>query len=834
MSQDIIQSGGEEQTLEGSSAGGSAKALREEAERQEKTLHGFFAILQHSGLSAETLSGLSKDRDSFALAWLLVQLFLRVNSAVMKRPPGLLLLQNFLEYLLAAKRGGKEAPQLKAFTFAGNRLGREGFKALAEVIESGHASSLLSLDLENTGLDIDTLKIVCDALLRSEKRFLSLETLNLSENPFGQKEMEVLSSVLCNNTLPNLRVLILKNCLSEVETLAGMLQRGDFANLETLDLERRRAIPSLLSKLARALHASSVPRLRYLNLLTEGGSDDYNEGVSDFFRYLKSGAGPRLEHVKIRLGGHISQQDLRAVAAGQYPAIRTLGLCLESASQLKAFMKMLLDGSTRGSFDSLEVVFDASLGESVSANDPLCAMGGVIEGGRLDFLQKLVVYVSRPHPFADMNFSLLAKGKGALLQSFCHSKLPLLSELSLTQCLSDGDLGLLAKGVRKGNLIGLRSLLLGQTPEVLDAAATTFGGVGFEALMHAVIESTEGLPLLEKLEVSGTRAGERVGCLGDALLSGKLPRLSVIGLAGCNLTSESVRLLSGTVRRGAFAGVSSVELNLNREVGWEAWNELMGAIGEGVRPLRKLTKLNVSDTTIREAGGAVVAAFASGNLPVLRRVGRSFCLGEAPWFNLDASGVQSLGDAVRDGKFPRCIEGAVNFGLKGSGIGLDSLIVGIAESRKGLPRCVEQMDLSGGRVGEEALGALSLSVKADGPWGRRLPVRFPGLAYLYLNHCGMNDNILSRWGDVFAAFECPQLKLLHLNENRFTIDGISSFIDILRPGCLPQLTDFSVQNQDVAEGKMEFDNKAAEALIERAISEKKVPASCQPRATTGL
>uniref|UniRef100_A0A0G4I0R1 Uncharacterized protein n=1 Tax=Chromera velia CCMP2878 TaxID=1169474 RepID=A0A0G4I0R1_9ALVE len=119
------------------------------------------------------------------------------------RGRALALLLNFLKRVASGREGKTEAPRLKSFTFAGNPLGSEGIRAVAQGVKEGNAASLRVLDLEVTGLEKEGLETLCEAM---REKSMKVETLNLCGNKIGGvEEMQGLCSVLCVNSLPSFR-----------------------------------------------------------------------------------------------------------------------------------------------------------------------------------------------------------------------------------------------------------------------------------------------------------------------------------------------------------------------------------------------------------------------------------------------------------------------------------------------------------------------------------------------------------------------------------------------------------------------------------------------------
>uniref|UniRef100_A0A0K6S5X8 Uncharacterized protein n=1 Tax=Chromera velia CCMP2878 TaxID=1169474 RepID=A0A0K6S5X8_9ALVE len=310
-----------------------------------------YVVFGHACLTAETLSGLLKERDSFGLAWLCVWLYGRkkahgkvgihlprfldlsgkFNISVKKMfffldclqesaveevkfgsmwvRGGLLpLLVGFLERLKAARMGRKRTPELKSFIFEGNpfgpSFGLDDFQILTKAIRDGMVCSLRKLDLENVRLEKEVLKMFCEAI--KETGLPQIETLNLSNNRLGMEGFDVLcSDVLCVASVPRLRELLLRDCLlggSDVALPASVLGRGDLPNLESLDLQGNGiAGGSGLGDLGEVLRVECVPRLKNLNVMMRerGGWDP--QAVSDFLAALRSDECPALEHLHLRM-----------------------------------------------------------------------------------------------------------------------------------------------------------------------------------------------------------------------------------------------------------------------------------------------------------------------------------------------------------------------------------------------------------------------------------------------------------------------------------------------------------------------------------------------------
>uniref|UniRef100_A0A0G4H9S5 Uncharacterized protein n=1 Tax=Chromera velia CCMP2878 TaxID=1169474 RepID=A0A0G4H9S5_9ALVE len=766
--------------LEDEKQEGDADCLRRERERVQTRENGLFVILQRSGISTQTLSAFAKHRESFGLAWLLVwvykktralgkisvdpvrgidlsgtfglspkKIFLFLNAlpssaeemkldSVAVKGGGLPLFVSFLERLQSARDGGQDAPRLKRFVFAedsckseeapeifpsllgsveslslkGNALSTAVVDAIAQAIRNRNfkASFLRCLDLEKTGLTAQTLARLCEGI--KGKPLLHLEELNLSQNIAG---IWPICSVLRVGALPNLRVLLLRHCgiiSPHILQLAPVLEGGHLPNLETLDLEGNHLYDVSLGLLTQAVCVKALPRLKNLNLMSQVSM---SQRLSDFLEALSpSATRPPLEKVAAHLKVN-SEVILGAIAGGHYDVLRVLRLHISSPRGLSLFLRELsvsfevldLDWGLRSIRHTPSEVGCAEVREALSL------LGEALGGGRLNFLRKLKVGVSMTG-LDEEERGVVTEGRKALFDCFSRARLPALSELSVREGgLVDDDLIRVASAVRVGNLPTLRVL------ELCSEGGARLPGGGVQALMEAVLESKEGLPVLEDLVLGKARVGE--------------------------------------------------------------------------------------------AGGSVVSALVSGKLPSLARLGDEVFLDS---LQLDEEGVAILGEAVRTDKFPN-LSGRFQFSLSMRNISVDSLITGIAESKKGLPPCVTCLNLSGGRLSEEALASL-----ARGVGGGKLS----GLASLNLSECGIDDALLLQLGEVFSVEECRGLRYIDLSRNRISVDGFSAFIDALRPESLPSVYEILLEGQEGFDDDESRQNFSAQigGLMDLAESEGKL------------
>uniref|UniRef100_A0A0G4HZ76 Uncharacterized protein n=1 Tax=Chromera velia CCMP2878 TaxID=1169474 RepID=A0A0G4HZ76_9ALVE len=412
------------------------------------------------------------------------------------------------------------------------------------------APSLLHLDIENTGIDAEGLKVVCRAIKRTKGR-LKLESLNLSENKVGVRtEILTLCEVLRVSYLPCLRSLFLRECEmqdDQLENLSLVIKRGGLPNLEVLDLEGNEGWGGYgLKLIGRVLLRDLVPCLKTLNLFTKRGVRGGAEGSLFLNALMSENAPPSLERVLLNLDFPLDE-DLRAISEARVSAVRTLGLTLKQR-KLVIFLR-----DFRAKFDILDL--DVCLGMGVDAdegtmNEGSKLLGEVLQADRLSCVRTLKLRATRS-VVVDLELGILAEGKRALLRALRVAKLSLLSELSLRQmALSDAEMILLGESVRGSNLVGVRVLDLSLNRE----GDGSFGREGIEGFMRGVVDSEEGLPNLTVLDISYTRASEAGGVVVAALGSGKLPSVESLGrereFVRFTFDEEDLRVLTEVVKEG--------------------------------------------------------------------------------------------------------------------------------------------------------------------------------------------------------------------------------------------------------------------------------------------
>uniref|UniRef100_A0A0G4I8U5 Uncharacterized protein n=1 Tax=Chromera velia CCMP2878 TaxID=1169474 RepID=A0A0G4I8U5_9ALVE len=648
------------------------------------------------------------------------------------------------------------SPYLEFLCLKGCRLGMGGFEALAGLIAEGRIDGVKTLDLQKTGLNKHALKALHEAI---KQRSLKVETLDLSGNKYlcrvegdgsdesddeEEEEEENEDEEKVFNISRMFRHTSLQ-CMREagvgdlsVQRLALALQSGSLLNLEKLDLERHRA-RDVHGPLGPALDKKYVPCLKSLNLMSEmtGTSD----GLDAFLHALSAPGCPPLENVEM-CASTGSLAHLRSLGDGRYKCIRKLHVDIY-VDELPFFLQGI-NGAAESPYIqalSLDLMVDSMIMmEPQESIDAMRGIGEAVRRGRFGCLQRVQLYRHEEDEGE-------AWGEGEVVSAFfevlSQSTFPFFRGLCVRHmAVSDTQMMLLAQAVRAGHLSGLQDLELsegGQRSVVEDdddeeESLQGFGGDGMLALMEAVMERPEGLPCLESLNLSSTRAGEG-------------------GRAGGFLARTTLLYLKG-----------------NDEVLGGTWEEFMQVIAESQGCLRKLETLDLSWTRVEEAGGGVVLALGSGELASLQRL----C---CRLFFLDARGVRRLADAVRGEKFPPGLDkidlkldnhdAPVRFGCARSR--LDPLFVAIAEGRRGLPQSVLGLDLRGGRIGE---GALALLAESRSGGVNKLS----GLNSLDLSDCSIDDGALRRLGEVFSAHTCPNLETLALRNNPVSLEAVSDFL----------------------------------------------------------
>uniref|UniRef100_A0A0G4IG02 Uncharacterized protein n=1 Tax=Chromera velia CCMP2878 TaxID=1169474 RepID=A0A0G4IG02_9ALVE len=891
-------------SLPGENTAGDASVQKEETEMDvnRERDESLCLLFQRVGLTSQILSQLCKERDSFGAAWFSSYLCAKnLNDSLGRRliletpcvidisgtsgisdkkfylfldrlPP------NVEEVVLdgAVVKGEalprfllfleKRPAQLKKFTFAKDSIGPEetprvfpvllpsieslclkdtnlgskGLRPLSECIKGGKASSLLTLKVENVGLNLVGLNTLSCAIKENPQQ---IETLSLSENTcLADGGVRVLCPVLSAACLPRLRVLLLRSCgmnAFDLEAIAQVLGKGDLPLVEIVDLGGNlggegRGGRGFLGSFGKALRASAVPSLKHLNLVTEECPASAAE-VEVFLKALDSAEMPPLEKVEILLH-NLRIEQARALWGGKYPSIRTLCLRLggdTDSEVLLGFLSELVKAKEKPQFE----IFDL---ESGVDGKVLMLMGEAFRAGRFGFVRKLKLVGPRSGPGPNSGEVELSGGYVGLSSALSVTTLPHLSELILKKVNTSGKeiVGFVGEAVKGGHVPGLRVFEVSGLRDAegegggVDSEGEggsvesegEGGGVDSEGEGGSVESEGEGGSVESEGEGGGVESegkgggvdGEEEGgsvdgdgtCL-ESLMKGfiegadvpPLERLSLsfdgiaagVGWVGSAFTAGKLGKLSFLSLRGEGLTVEAVarlaeaarggwlvnltHLCLPRSQGGFMWGELMRAIGGSDEGLPNLKHLSGYDITV---------ALALRKLPALEKLGSE---SSEVWVNEE--GLNSLAEGVRRGELPSRLE-KLNIRLLGGAeaINVDPLIAAIAESEKGLPPCVRRLNLRQGRVGEEVLAALAASEGGG---------KLPDLEELLLDDADLDDGRLQRLAEVFNVHECPKLAKLDLRYNRISIEGVSAFLKTLLPTSPPNLCVLLLDSQDGVE-----------------------------------
>uniref|UniRef100_A0A0G4IE37 Uncharacterized protein n=1 Tax=Chromera velia CCMP2878 TaxID=1169474 RepID=A0A0G4IE37_9ALVE len=386
--------------------------------------------------------------------------------------------------------------------------------------------------------------------------------------------MSVLCRFLGKASLPCLRVLLLKGCGfndGKIEEFAEFLGRGDMPLLETLDLSMCKWAEKVLGPFGKALSqgADKLRCLRNLSLMTERGERSAGD-VATFLEALASPACPPLKNVSLFINTAANTADLRALANGRYPVVRTLRLEMLGGS-LEQFLRALVDSPSEPQFESLSLKLGGAYGDDLGSVEWVRLLGEAARRRRLSSLREIDACFSGPEDH-------LKEAIECFFGSLGLVKLPFFSILRISRAaVSDVHLSLLGDAVRAGNLSGLEVLDLSQHDH-----RDGFGRVGLEALTYAITETEEGLPHLKELRLQSTKAGKALESLAKALIAGKLGNLSALSLDSCSLTGAGLGALGSAVRAGALVHLTSLSMGQNGLDGgdWEGEFYAGGAIAE--------------------------------------------------------------------------------------------------------------------------------------------------------------------------------------------------------------------------------------------------------------
>jgi len=186
------------------------------------------------------------------------------------------------------------------------------------------------------------------------------------------------------------------------------------------------------------------------------------------------------------------------------------------------------------------------------------------------------------------------------------------------------------------------------------------------------------MPHLRSIDLSESDAGVGVAPLGDALLSGKLPRLSELNLQWSFLTEESVAGLTRAIKGEAMGELTDLNLSQNQDVESGAWRDFFEGLVASEGGLSKLSALHLWSTTAGEVLSLLGQAIVGGKLPHVTNLALNDC-------NLSDEGLRGLAEAVKAGALEEIevLDLGENFDVQTEA--WEELMEGILESPGGLP-----------------------------------------------------------------------------------------------------------------------------------------------------
>uniref|UniRef100_A0A0G4HM52 Uncharacterized protein n=1 Tax=Chromera velia CCMP2878 TaxID=1169474 RepID=A0A0G4HM52_9ALVE len=742
---------------------------QQEKERQQTRDDALFVFLRRMRVTPRTLSDLARHRSFFGLAWLCVHLFakseelgkvsidppgsidvsgtqglspkkillfleslpssveeIKIDSVAMKEA-ALPLFVRFLERRKAVRETaeGKETPRMKSFVFAEKSLG-------------GHQA------LQIFGLLLPSLEILC-----------------LKGNTLGNKGIRALADAVRSGGASSLRELDLERTgLNEsgLELLCGAIKESSL-RVEKLNLSGNRCLPHKAKLLCSILSVESLPFLRELGLRECGLMD------TQLIRVLTAIGNAKFSNFE--------SLDL----------ISDLGLgtkCSEVLEQIAKFLKS-------GALSSLKN-FSLSTREGEDSAEGLSVLLGALKCRETSSLEKVKLHLAGSMKMEDVQ--ALGRGEYPVVRT-CSLVIP---STKLAAFLK-GLLERVAVGEQREPFDDLD--LMVRFNEFQVAKPTKVEQLGFlaRAFQEGKLAGSCRSLGLSYLRSSDLQIVEAKTLVVRALILCKFPRLSVLSLHNFELTDADVCLLAEGVRAGYFSCLRELDLSEAINVGGEGIQRLMAAVVESeTGGLEGLETLDVSGTRAGLGGESLGSALLAGKMGSLSeiKIGRAEMTDDA---------VRKIACAVRGG----WVSGLVvlnmneNFavgpdswkylmeGIDESEIGLPYLksigmkstsvtVVGgsvvavlTSESKKGLPSCIQSLSLSGSRMREESLAALAACGSG----------KLSSLEYLHLLDCDIDDVMLKRLGEIFAASSDSNLKGLDLQMNRITPEGLSSFFDIL-------------------------------------------------------
>uniref|UniRef100_A0A0G4GQB8 Uncharacterized protein n=1 Tax=Chromera velia CCMP2878 TaxID=1169474 RepID=A0A0G4GQB8_9ALVE len=416
-------------------------------------------------------------------------------------------------------------------------------------------SSLLHLDLSGNRLRRASMQAFSSAL--SGSSLASLLSLDVSYNPLGPLGVGALAEGLSDLTVTPLPLQTLKMGwvragTKGMEVLGKALEKKKLTALLTLDLERNNVTPSGLQHLTAAVTEASVPNLRVLvlknNWLTDENSPFSGEAEKKDYAPLRellcTNALRDLEELDLsgcHLGVAVSSDVF--VTPGRFPKLQRLdfyggvmgGSCLGS-DELAALASGLEAGWAPGLRDL--TLPDESSGEK---KEGILAFANALNSGHLPHLTRWKLG-SRPEINGEV-LSAFTRG----LASGAWGSLLVEIELRLKKEAIGEGVAALAEAIREKRLLKLQKLVLKfwtfaeLSGGTLWGLGWALGGGGCGALRELVVRWGE------------EKGDEFLGGLAEGLASGGMPSLLDLSLEMATPT-EFVPAQEGGRRFGEVLG----------------------------------------------------------------------------------------------------------------------------------------------------------------------------------------------------------------------------------------------------------------------------------------
>uniref|UniRef100_A0A0G4HBG4 Uncharacterized protein n=1 Tax=Chromera velia CCMP2878 TaxID=1169474 RepID=A0A0G4HBG4_9ALVE len=480
-----------------------------------------------------------------------------------------------------------QLPNLSQLSMPHMRLTEGETQTLAQAVRAGNLPRLSILDLYDSGMGENVIgregmELLMQAVVESDEGLPHLRQLDISFTAGGGGVKSLCTAVM-SGKVGKLSYLNLEGSeLNDegVRGLAEVVREGQFSCLEDLnvsenDLVGKEAWIALMDSITES--EVSLPRLKHLTML---GTRVGKTGVS-LVKALWSGKVAALQSV-MQEPWHLDQEGVSAVAevvrAGKFP---------EGVELFEEFPLHLLREP-----DGPLINIDALLSAITDSERGLPGVSSLfLEGGTMG-----------------------PEGMRSLVAGVRTGKLRLTS-IVLKDCgLSDPVIIELAQGIRRGDLVRLRTLALSKNGLVTQK--------GIKKMMCAIIESEGGFPDLVQLSLPPGRAAG-VPSVVDAVGSGKMPVLTNLSVEGLN--SAGVVTLGGAVKASRLSqkleGLEMVAMNTRVNL-----TAFLSGLEESENSLPNLKSLVMKGGEIGMKGvQSLAASIVSGKAGTLDRLWLTRC-----------------------------------------------------------------------------------------------------------------------------------------------------------------------------------------------------------------